>query len=302
MTIYHKMGKDGILDLDMWYNPPRPRKEGESMESISTNVRTKLETLKKTHSNGSEYWMAREIQPILGYSKWENFKAVVGKAKMACESTGVDPIDHFLDARKVVPSGSSAEIEREDCFLSRYACYLVAMNGDSRKPEIGTAQTYFAIQTRRQERFDELTEAQKRIELRERVKDHNKQLNIAAKQAGVQTGKFGLFHDAGYRGLYGLGYRDIKRKKNIPDNHALLDYAGRAELASNDFRITQTEEKLKLENIQGQKAATEAHREVGQEVRATIEKIGGTMPEDLTPEIPIKKLEAKQKKAKALTE
>ncbi len=272
------------------------------MESISTNVRTKLETLKNVHSNGSEYWMARDIQLILGYANWQKFRAVVERAKMACESTGIDPADHFIQTGKMVPIGSGAEVEREDYFLSRYACYLVAMNGDSQKPEIGTAQTYFAIQARRQERFDELAEAQKRIELRDRVKDHNKQLNIAAKQAGVQTGKFGLFHDAGYRGLYGVGYGDIKRKKNIPDNHALLDYAGRAELASNDFRITQTEEKLKLENIQGQKAATEAHHEVGQEVRTTIKKIGGAMPEDLPIEIPIKKLKAKQKKAKALTE
>ena len=273
------------------------------MEFISTNVRTALDTVKKIYSNGSEYWMARDIQPILGYARWENFKAVVEKAKMACESTGIDPADHFLDVTKEVPSGSGAEIGREDCFLSRYACYLIAMNGHPGKPEIGAAQTYFAIQTRKQEKFAELTEAQKRIELRDRVKDHNKQLNMAAQQAGVRTEKFGLFHDAGYRGLYGgMGYRDIKRKKNIPGNHALLDYAGRAELASNDFRITQTEEKLTLENIQGQGAATQTHLEVGQEVRTTIKRIGGTMPEDLPPEISIKKLKAKQKKIKALKE
>jgi DNA-damage-inducible protein D len=276
-----------------------PDGEGK-METGNLDITSKLDALRRIHSNGSEYWMARDIQPVLGYSRWENLKAVIEKGKAACESTGMEITDHFLDATKVVPSGSGAEIGSEDCFLSRYACYLIAMNGDSRKPEIGLAQSYFAVQTRRQERSDELTEAKRRIELRARVTDHNKRLNSAAKEAGVASKHFGVFHDAGYRGLYEMSLADIKRKKSIPGKDSLLDYAGRVELAANDFRITQTEQKLRRDRIQGRESATRTHQEVGSEVRATIKKLGGTMPENLPPEAPIRKLKASGKKPKSL--
>jgi DNA-damage-inducible protein D len=164
------------------------------MEPEILNVHAQLEALRRVHSNGSEYWMARDILPILGYSKWDNFQAVIEKAKSACESTGMESTDHFLDTKKTVPSGSGAEIERADCFLSRYACYLVAMNGETTKPQVGAAQTYFAIQTRKQERLDELTETERRIELRNRVKDNNKQLNATAKREGVQRNIIIMLH------------------------------------------------------------------------------------------------------------
>ena len=266
------------------------------------SVSERLERIKRVHSNQSEFWMGREIQSVLGYAKWDNFKKVIDKAKSACESSGLEPSDHFLDTKKMVPAGSGIEIEREDCFLSRYACYLVAMNGESTKAEIGAAQTYFAIQTRRQEQFDQLSEEERRIALRDRVKDHNKQLNDAAKQAGVRSDRFGVFHDAGYRGLYEMGYADIKKKKGIPTSDNLLDYAGRVELAANDFRITQTDQKLKTNNIRNETLAIQTHSDVAREVRETIKKIGGKLPEELPTEPHIKKVMRTYKQPKLIKE
>jgi len=253
-----------------------------------------LESAKRTASNGQEYWMARDISPILGYSDWRNFRGVLDKAKMACDSSGAYSSDHFVDTTDVMTGGKGAQIQRENWYLSRYACYLIAMNGESSKPEIATAQAYFAVQTRRQERFDQLTEDEKRMELRERVRNANRMLAGAAKQAGVI--KYPVFQAAGYKGLYGIGVSEIKFKKNIPPNEDLLDRAGRAELAANEFRITQTEQKLNRENIQGEELAIQTHHDVAKEVRATIKRIGGTMPEDLAPQTSIKKLKTQRKK------
>jgi len=255
----------------------------------------RLDAAKKLTKNGGEYWMAREIQPILGYERWENFHNVINKARMACESSGIEPDNQFRDITKKVTVGSGAMVPQVDYFLTRYACYLIAMNGDSTtKPEIATAQTYFAVQTRRQEIQDRLTADEKRLQLRDRVKSANKNLNSAAKQAGVQ--RYALFHDAGYRGLYEMGLADIKRKKGLLEKEDLLDRAGRAELATNEFRITQTEVKLVRDKITNEKDAMETHREVGREVRATIRKLNGIMPEDLPTEPSIKKLAQARKK------
>jgi DNA-damage-inducible protein D len=256
-----------------------------------------LDKNRKLTRQGVEYWMGRDIQPLLGYATWENFGNVIKKAMMSCESVGGAVDNHFRETTKMVRIGSGAEGERRDYFLSRYACYLVAMNGDSSKPEVATAQTYFAVQTRRQELEDQLTDDQKRLLLRERVRSVNKQLNGAAKQAGIQN--YALFHDAGYRGLYGMGLSDLKQRKGIPSKEDLLDCAGREELAANEFRITQAEARLNREQIRGQRAAEDTHLTVGKEVRTTIAKLGGTMPEDLPREQNIKQLTSR-KAVKAL--
>ena len=186
--------------------------------------------------------------------------------------------------------------EGVDWAVSRYAAYLIAMNGDPQKQEIGYAQAYFANQTRRQEIDEKLTDAEKRILLRDRVRNANRALQGVAKDAGVQ--RFGIFNDAGYRGLYGLGLRDIKAKKRLRDSDDLLDHAGRTELAANEFRITQTEQKISKDHIKGEENAISVHKQVGAKVRKTIQEIGGTMPEDLPPEPSVKKLASTLKKQK----
>jgi DNA-damage-inducible protein D len=198
----------------------------------------------------------------------------------------------------MVTVGSGALREREDCYLTRYACYLVAMNGNSQKPEIASAQTYFAVQTRRQELADLSLNDEKRMELRDRVTEAVKHLNSAAKSAGVIN--YGFFHDAGYRGLYGMGLQQIKLQKRISQKEHLFDRAGREELAANEFRLTQTEGRLKREQIRSGEKAQIIHHEVGNEVRQAIKKIGGTLPEKLPAEPSIKIL-SKQKKAKRIS-
>jgi DNA-damage-inducible protein D len=252
-----------------------------------------LDEKKQIAPNGEEYWMGRDIQAVLGYAEWRNFDSVIQKAKTACEGSGVPSKYHFVETTKVISGGKGAELQRADCYLTRYACYLVAMNGDPSKPEVATSQAYFAVQTRRQEMSDQ----EKRVALRDRVRISNRVLFGAAKQAGVI--RFPLFYDAGYRGLYGMGLADIKRRKKIPAQHDLLDRAGRAELAANEFRITQTQQKLERSRIRGEKAAMDVHKSVGEEVRDAMRRIGGVMPEDLPIEEPIgtvKRLLAKKGK------
>lgn len=270
------------------------------MEPEKSSVIMELEARKRTAPNGTNYWMARESQPILGYANWQNFESVIQKAKLACQGIGVEADDQFIDTSRLMEIGKGAKLSVSDYILSRYACYLIAMNGEPSKIQIATAQSYFAIQTRRQEQTDALEDTEKRLMLRDRVRSANRNLSGVARKSGVRD--FGLFHDAGYRGLYGgLGLADIKRRKKIPENEDLLDCSGRAELAANEFRITQTEQKLIKEQIAGQNAAIETHRTVGHEVRNTIRKLGGKMPEDLTSEKSIKKLESERKKQKKLS-
>lgn len=264
------------------------------MQPLDLIVRA-LDEKKRNAPNGEEYWTGRDIYPILGYTVWRNFyESVILKAKMACDGSGVHSQYHFVDVDKMIAAGKGASRERGDIYLTRYACYLIAMNGDPRKPEIATAQTYFAIQARRQELSDE----ESRLLLRERVRESNRILTGVAREAGVV--RFALFNDAGYRGLYGMGLDDIKLRKRIPQNDALLDRAGRAELAANEFRITQTQLKIERENVRGERPAMYAHQTVGEEVREAMKRIGGVMPEDMPVEEPIKnlkkKLAAKSKK------
>jgi DNA-damage-inducible protein D len=261
------------------------------MDSLDSVIKT-LEQIKRMAPNGEDYWMGRDIQSILGYDTWENFYTVIQKAVMACESAGFKVVYHFRDTTKVISAGKGAKLQRADCFLTRYACYLVAMNGDSRKAEISTAQSYFAAQTRRQE----LRDQEKRIALRDRVRRGNSVLAGTAINAGVQ--RMAIFTDAGYRGLYGMGLKDIKSRKKLAKSADLLDRAGLAELAANEFRITQTQQKLERERIQGEALAIATHRSVGGEVRDAISRIGGTMPENLPLEEPIKKVIAAHEKRK----
>jgi DNA-damage-inducible protein D len=263
------------------------------MEPLDFVMRA-LDEKKKTAQNGEDYWMGRDIQGVLGYTEWRNFDSVIKRARTACDGAGVPSAYHFVETNKVISAGKGAELERADCYLTRYACYLIAMNGDSSKAEVATAQAYFAVQTRRQE----LNDQEKRIALRDRVRVSNKVLFGTAKQAGVV--RFPLFNDQGYRGLYGMGLADIKRRKKIPPADDLLDRAGRAELAANEFRITQTQQKLERGAVQGEHAATQVHRQVGEEVRKAIKRIGGTPPEDLPVEEPIQRVKKQlAKSAKA---
>ena len=253
-----------------------------------------LEEKRKVTKKGGEYWMARNIQGVLGYSRWENFENIIDKARLSCESTGAEPLNHFRESTKMVEIGSGAKVPTQDYFLTRYACYLIAMNGDASKSEIATAQAYFAVQTRKQEVQDQLTGEEQRILIRERVRDRNKSLASTAKQAGVQ--KFALFQAAGYQGLYEMGLGAIKHYQGIGEKEDLLDRAGRTELAANEFRITQTEEKLVRDRINTERQAINTHLEVGQDVRKAIKKIGGTMPENLPAELSIKTLMSRRKK------
>lgn len=256
--------------------------------------------------DGNEYWFARELQGLLGYAKWDNFLTVVTRAKGACEQAGHTVSDHFADVGKMVQVGSGAEREIEDIALSRYASYLVAQNADGRKKPVAFAQTYFAIQTRKQELADDeaaeylpLSEDERRVLLRDEIKTHNKNLASAAKEAGVKDGMdFAIFQTEGYKGLYGgLDVAGIRRRKGLKNGAAILDHMGSTELAANLFRATQTEEKLRREGIKGKSAANRAHFEVGQKVRNTIRELGGTMPENLPAEEDIKKVSRRLQKA-----
>lgn len=267
----------------------------EDQASQLTYIRDSLEKIKRVAPNGQPFWDARELMEVLAYKEWRDFGDVIEKAKTACEMSGNFSNNHFAYSPEKVEIGSGAKRERDNYKLSKYACHLITMNGEPSKPQIGGAQTYFAFQTHKQEVQELLTDEERRLLIRERVKDANKKLSGAAKAAGVRNSMFGIFHDEGYKGLYGgLGRDELKRHKNIPESEDLLDCMGRTELAANEFRITQTEEKLRLENIQGETKAIRTHFNVGMKVRTTISEIGGTMPENLPAEGSIKKLADKK--------
>ena len=252
-----------------------------------TLVPDMLKSARKINKAGRPYWTARALMEILEYDDWGNFEGVIEKAKDACRKLGVDVANHFLESGQMVDIGSGAQRKLRDYWLSRYACYLITMNGDPRtKPVVAAAQSYFAIQTRRQEVTDQ--ESSHRLEWREKVKEATKELNSAAKDAGVE--KYGLFHDHGYRGLYGMSLPAIKQQKGIKADENLFDRAGLTELAANAFRATQTKEALKKRKIKGEKNANETHFEVAKKVRTTMAEIGGTMPEKLAAEPSIKTL------------
>lgn len=254
--------------------------------------------------NGQEYWSARDLADILGYSQWRNFDQAVKRAMRACRNSGQDVADHFAEVSKMVSLGSNAQRQVKDYQLSRYACYLTIQNSDPDKEIVALGQTYFAVQTRRQEVADEevlagLTEDQRRLYLRGQLADHNKQLSNTARTSGVITAQdFAIFHDAGYAGLYGgLRAQDIHQRKALTKRQQILDHMNASELAANLFRATQTEEKLRREGITEKDAANTAHYQVGSVVRRTIAELGGVMPEDQpTPDKSIKELEVEERK------
>ena len=257
-----------------------------------------FEELKLTNEHGAEYWSARDLQPLLGYSQWRRFEDAIKRAMTSCETSGNDPEHHFAGAGKPIMGGKGAVQMVDDYQLSRFACYLIAQNGDPRKPEIAQAQKYFAVQARRQELSDQATADMERLELRKQTSEEFKALSGAAQDAGVQSKMFGVFHDAGYKGLYGgLGGAAIKARKAIPEKDKLLDRMNATELAANQFRMTQTRDKLARDGIRNQAQAIQTHEQVGKEVRDAIKRIGGTLPEQIQPAEHIKEVEKRVKTA-----
>lgn len=258
-----------------------------------------FEALKKTNEHSAEFWSARDLQPLLGYSQWRRFEDAIKRAMTSSESSGNDPTYHFASAGKPILGGKGAVQVVEDYHLSRFACYLIAQNGDPRKPEIAHAQKYFAIQARKQELSDQAAADSERLELRKQTSEEFKALSGAAQDAGVQSKMFGVFHDAGYKGLYGgLSGTTIKSRKAIPDKDNLLDRMNATELAANQFRMTQTRDKLARDSVRNQTQAIQTHAQVGKEVRDAIKRIGGALPEQIAPAEHIKEVEKRLKTSK----
>lgn len=266
-----------------------------------------FEDIKHFTNENVEFWYARELQVVLEYTQWRNFNQVIEKAKVACENSGINVSDHFADISKMVKIGSGTMRKIDDIILSRYACYLIVQNGDPRKDVIALGQSYFATKTREQELqddYEQLTEEQKRLAIRNEMVSHNKSLAEAAQMAGISHPKeYAIFQNKGYQGLYGgLGVKGIHAKKGLKKSQKILDHMGSTELAANLFRATQTDEKLRRENITGKENANRTHYEVGKKVRQTIKELGGTMPEDLpTPKKSVKQIE-KELEQKKLTD
>jgi len=260
-----------------------------------------FESIKRVNQYQSEYWSARDLAKILSYSEYRHFQIVLKKAKQSCINSGQAIKYHFEDALEMINLGKSASRQIKDTHLSRYACYLVMQNADPSKEIVALGQTYFAIQTRRQEVQDQLIEDQKRVDMRAEITTHNKHLAVTATKAGVKN--YGVFTNYGYMGLYGgLKAYDIKKVKKLKDKDNLLDYMGSEELAANLFRATQTDAKIKREAIYGEAKANQTHFEVGRKVRQTIRDLGGTMPEKLKASENIGKAKTRLKKVVKLKE
>ena len=260
---------------------------------------TPFESIRRTNPAGNEYWSSRDFARVLGYADYRNFQSVIESARTACFNSGQRVDDHFVEVTDMIKVGKGAMRPAKTVMMSRYACYLVIQNADPSKEIVAQGQTYFAIQTRRQELSDAEIEEQRRLAIRSELKKHNSQLADTAKDAGVVDPRdYAIFQNHGYMGLYGgLGAQDIHRRKGLKKGEQILDHMGSTELAANLFRATQAEEKLRREKITGKEKANKAHREVGAKVRQTIKELGGTMPEELPTVESIKKLESRAKKA-----
>jgi DNA-damage-inducible protein D len=271
--------------------------DNEKNEELAVYSEQTFDSIKHYTEDGQEFWFARELQSILEYTEWRNFLNVVNKAKIACENSGQQVAECFVDVNKTSPMPNGGTKPLDDIMLSRYACYLIVQNADPNKEIIALGQTYFAVKTRQQELiedYDELSEDQKRLAIRNEMIAHNKSLAEAAQMAGITTQRdYAIFQNRGYQGLYGgLGVQEIHAKKGLKKSQKILDHMGSTELAANLFRATQTDEKLRREKIKGKAAANQTHYDVGLKVRQTIEELGGTMPEDLpVPKKSIKQIE-----------
>lgn len=269
------------------------------MIQFDFNADVIFETIKHVSGDGAEFWYGRELQGILEYRKWRSFETVVERAMISCENSGHAVSDHF---QRIESGETDGKKGQEDILLSRYACYLIVLNGDPRKKQVALGQTYFAVKTRQRElieTYDQLSEEQKRLAIRRQMIAHNKSLAKAAYAAGIITdSEYSAFQNSGYKGLYGgLGAKEIQARKGLKRGQKILDHMNSAELAANLFRATQTEEKLRRENIHGKNEAQDAHYQVGKTVRHTIESLGGTLPEDLPiPERSIREIERKKEK------
>jgi DNA-damage-inducible protein D len=270
-------------------------------KEISKNNLSVFEQIKQTDENGNEFWMARQLSKVLDYADFRNFTGVIAKAIEACKNSGHNPLEHLVETNEVINAGKGAVQTYPSYKLSRYACYLIVQNADPAKEVVALGQTYFAVQTRLQEirQMDEYnrlnSEDEKRLFLRNEMSKHNTYLAAAAKNAGVQDGlDYAIFQNHGYMGLYGgLDAKGIHQKKNLKKSQQILDHMGSTELAANLFRATQTEEKLRKENIKGKQQANQTHYEVGKKIRQTIKEIGGTMPENLPAADSIKTVQKK---------
>ena len=271
------------------------------MNKLEKNNNKTFEDIKHIDENGIEFWYARELMTILQYANWQNFEKIIEKAKISCKNSDINVFEHFTDVNKLSKRANNAEVTINDYKLTRYACYIIAQNGDSRKKVIALAQTYFAIQTRKQEISEKeyrlLTEDEKRFYQRNLTKKGNYSLNQTAKKSGVKN--FDKFHNAGYKGLYnGETADDIAKRKGLRYREDILDNMGSEELAANLFRITQTESRLKKDKVDTEKQACDTHNKIGKIVRKAIKEAGGTMPEDLpTPKKSLKQLEKENSKS-----
>lgn len=268
------------------------------MTDITPPDRQSFESIRH-QDEGVEYWLARQLALVLGYQDYRNFLSVIDKAQVSAAAAGLIPADHFVDVTRMIDLGKGARREVEDVRLSRYACYLIVQNGDPSKPVIAAGQTYFAVQTRRQEiqddpTFGSLSEDDRRLMLRREMAQHNTALASAAREAGVESGlDYAIFQDHGYRGLYGgRTMRDIHTLKGLKKSQKILDHMGSTELAANLFRATQAEDKLRRDGARTKTQANDIHHAVGRKVRSTIAELGGVMPEQLpTPETSIGQIE-----------
>lgn len=263
------------------------------------NTMQKLEAARRNAENGAEYWFARELQPVLGYTEWRNFEGVVEKARLSLTANSIDHSHHIVEVNKLVEVGGGAKIPRRDFFLSRAACYLIAMNGDPTKPEIAAAQAYFAIQTRAREIEQQSIEDEKRLRLREKVTTSFKTVSGVAKTAGVKNTSQARFHDARYQGLYGMSARDVKEAKGISLKDNQFDRMDALELSAHDFQMNLAAETITADRVVGEESVIAKNREIAGKVRQTMLDSGSRPPEELPAAEPIKEVQKRIRRAKA---